>query len=75
MNKNLSSADRAIRLILAAFAAVLYLTNTVTGTWGAVVLLLAVILTLTSLVNFCPLYRVFGISTNRKLETESVKTT
>jgi hypothetical protein len=63
MKKNMSSADRIIRLIIAAIMVMLYLTNTVTGTFGIVLLVLSVVFVLTSLISFCPLYPIFGIST------------
>jgi hypothetical protein len=63
MKKNMGSADRIIRIILAAVIAILYFTDVVTGTLGIVLLVLAVVFVLTSLVGFCPLYLLFGIST------------
>ena len=63
MKKNMGSADRIIRVIIAAVIAVLFLTNVIGGTLGIVLLALAGIFLLTSLVNFCPLYAPFGIST------------
>lgn len=59
----MSSADRIIRLIVAAIFAVLYFNHVVEGTAGVVLLVLAVVFTLTALVSFCPLYTIFGIST------------
>ncbi len=63
MKKNMGSTDRIIRVILAIVFAALYFTNTVTGTLGIVLLVLAAVFLLTSLVSFCPLYAPFGIST------------
>lgn len=63
MKKNMSSADRIIRVLLAAVFAVLYFTGTVTGTLGLVLLVLGGVFVLTSLISFCPLYTIFGIST------------
>jgi hypothetical protein len=63
MKKNLSNADRIIRLIAAAIFAILYFTNTVSGTFGIVLLLVGVVLALTSLVSFCPLYAILGLNT------------
>ncbi|WP_297793923.1 DUF2892 domain-containing protein [uncultured Eudoraea sp.] len=63
MKKNMGSADRTIRFIIAAIFFVLYFTGTVTGTLGIVLLALAGIFVLTSLVSFCPLYAPFGLST------------
>ena len=59
----MGSADRIIRVIVAAIIAVLFLTNVISGTLGIVLLALAGIFVLTSLVRFCPLYAPFGIST------------
>ncbi len=63
MKKNMGSADRVIRLILAAVIAYLYFTNVVAGTLGLVLLVLGVVFVLTSFVSFCPLYAPFGLST------------
>lgn len=63
MKKNMGSADRVTRLVLAAIFAALYFTNTVTGTLGIVLLVLGAVFVLTSLISTCPLYSIFGIST------------
>lgn len=63
MKKNMGSADRILRLVLAAIVAVLYFTNVITGTLGIVLLVLAGVFVLTSLISFCPLYVPFGIKT------------
>lgn len=63
MKKNMGNADRIIRVLLAIVFAALYFTQTVTGTLGIVLLVLAVVFVLTSVVSFCPLYSLFGIST------------
>lgn len=57
MQKNMGSADRIIRIILAAVVAFLYYNKTITGTLGIVLLVLAGIFVLTSLISFCPLYK------------------
>ena len=59
----MSSADRIIRILLAVVFAVLYFTGTVTGTLGIVLLVLGGVFVLTSLVSFCPMYAIVGIST------------
>lgn len=63
MKKNMGSADRVVRIILAAVFAVLYFTGTVTGTLGIILLVLGGIFLLTSLVSFCPLYALVGLRT------------
>lgn len=63
MKKNMGFSDRIIRIVLAALFAILYLTDTVTGAFGTVLMVLAVVFVFTSLVSFCPLYQIFGLST------------
>lgn len=65
MKKNVGSADRIIRIVLAVLFAVLYFTGTVTGTIGLVLVVLGGIFLLTALIGWCPLYTSFGISTCR----------
>ena len=63
MKKNMGSADRIIRIIIAVIIAALYVTGKVTGTLGIVLIVIAAIFVLTSFVSFCPLYAPFGIKT------------
>ena len=63
MKKNMGSADRIIRVIIAAIISVLYFTGTISGTLVIVLLVLAGVFVLTSFISFCPLYAPFGIST------------
>lgn len=63
MKKNMGTTDKIIRLIVAIVFAVLYFTNTVTGTFGLILVILGAVFVLTSLVSFCPLYLPFGINT------------
>ncbi len=63
MKKNMGTADRIIRVIIAAIVGALYFTGTISGTLGLVLLVLAGVFVLTSLISFCPLYPIFGIST------------
>lgn len=62
----MGSADRIIRVIIAAIMVALYFTGTITGTLGIVLITLSAVFALTSLVSFCPLYLPFGLSTLRK---------
>jgi hypothetical protein len=63
MKKNMGSADKVIRILVAALFAVLYFTKVVEGTLGIVLLVVAGVFALTSLVGTCPLYLLFGLST------------
>ena len=66
MKKNMGSADRIIRILIAAVFAYLYFGGIVTGTLGLVLVILGGVFVLTSLVSFCPLYLPFGINTCKK---------
>ncbi len=59
----MGSADKIIRILIAVVVAILYFTNTITGTFGIILLVLAGVFVLTSLVSFCPLYTLFGLNT------------
>lgn len=63
MKKNMGTADKVIRIGIAAIIATLYFTNVISGTVGIVLLILGAVFVLTSLVSFCPLYAPFGIRT------------
>ena len=63
MKKNMGTADRIIRVIIAAVIAVLFFTDVIQGTLGIILLILAGVFVLTSLVGFCPLYAPFGLRT------------
>jgi hypothetical protein len=66
MKKNMGSADRIIRTLLAVVIAVLYFTKQITGTAGIILGIVAIVFLLTSAVGFCPLYVPLKISTRKK---------
>lgn len=59
----MGTVDKTIRIIIAAVIAGLYYFGTISGTLGIVLLVFAGVFVLTSLISFCPLYTVLGIST------------
>ncbi len=63
MKKNMGTADRIIRVIIAVIVVALYFTNIISGTLGIILMVLAGVFVLTSLVSFCPLYAPFGLRT------------
>jgi len=65
MKKNVGSADQIIRYILAAILIILYFLKVVPATWGYVFLGLAAVFIITSLFNFCPIWYLFGVKTNK----------
>ncbi len=65
MSANESTVDRVIRLIIAFVAGAAAFAVGVGSLLGIVLLVVAVIMLVTAAVGFCPLYRLFGLSTNR----------
>lgn len=63
MKKNMGSADRIIRIIIALIVGFLFFNGNISGTLGIVLLVLATIFVITSFVGFCGLYTIFGIQT------------
>lgn len=66
MKKNMGSIDKAVRIVIALIIAILFYANVISGTLGIVLLVLAGVFIATSLINFCPLYSIFGVSTCKK---------
>lgn len=67
MKKNMGSADRLIRTLIALILVVLYLMEIITGTLALILMIVAVVFVLTSLISFCPLYTILGVNTcNRR---------
>jgi hypothetical protein len=63
----MGSTDKIIRIAIAILIAILYFTNTISGTLALVLGAFAVIFIITSFISFCPLYSPFGISTRKKI--------
>lgn len=62
----MSTADRIIRILMAAAIAILYFTHQISGIAAIILGALAIIFVATSFISFCPLYLIFGISTRKK---------
>lgn len=65
MKANLGKVDCIIRTILAMVVAMLYYFGKISGKTALVLGIIALILLLTSLFSFCPLYVPFKISTKK----------
>jgi hypothetical protein len=70
MKKNVGNTDKLIRLIFALLVAVLYFTNVISGTLALVLGIAALAIVITSMLNFCGLYAILGISTCKTKETK-----
>ena len=66
MTKNMGTADRVIRILLAAAVLVLYLTHTISGPVAIILGVIAVIFALTSFIGVCPAYLALRLSTAGK---------
>ena len=62
LTKNMGKLDRAIRTLAAMAVAILYLFDVISGKLGVALMLIAIVLLVTSLLNFCPLYRLIGFN-------------
>ena len=65
MTKNMGTADRVIRILIALAVAVLYFTHKISGTLAIVLGIVAIAFLVTSLVGSCPSYLPFGLSTRK----------
>ena len=73
MKKNINSTDKMIRVLLASILALSVIFNLVTGVWGIVLSAAALILLLTSIIEFCPIYFALGINTNKTKARKHVR--
>lgn len=63
--QNTGTTDRDIRLALAALFGLIALFAPFGGLWQIIPAILAVVMLVTAAVSFCPLYAIFGLSTNK----------
>lgn len=70
MKKNVGKNDRLIRLLIAGVLIALIFTEKVTGTISYVMLVLAVVFTITAFVETCPIWAALKINTRGKEKDE-----
>jgi hypothetical protein len=66
MKANLGSADRIVRLLIAAAVVALYFFDLINGMTATLLLIVAVVFAFTSVISFCPIYSVLHLRTNKK---------
>ena len=65
MKKNMGTIDRLLRFVVGAALVILYLSNSVIGALGVVLLIVGAVFVLTSFVSWCPGYVPLGVSTKK----------
>jgi len=69
--RNVGSVDKVIRLVVGiALAAFAFLGAGLSTTMGIIALVVGVVLIATGLINFCPLFKILGISSLRTPKAE-----
>lgn len=63
MSRNEGTADRVIRLVVAVVAVLAAFAVGAGSVLGIVLLVVGAVMLVTAATGFCPLYRVFGLST------------
>lgn len=66
LQPNMGTPDKIIRTTIAMVIFALIAIGTISGAVATVLGIVAVIFVVTSVVSFCPLYKVFGFCTNRE---------
>ncbi len=64
MKKNMGTADRAVRVVVAAGAVAGSGVLGFSTAWGIVLLAAAAVMAGTAAIGYCPLYRILGITTD-----------
>ncbi len=62
----MGALDKSLRVLIAIIIALLYYLDVIEGTLAYVLMAISIIFLITSFVNFCPLYKILGINTNRR---------
>ncbi|WP_083832460.1 DUF2892 domain-containing protein [Flavobacterium sp. ACAM 123] len=70
MKINLRRIDIVIRGTVAAIIALLYLANIISGTTTLILGSIVLVLFITSVISFCPMYSIFGLNSSRKKKVE-----
>lgn len=69
MKKNMGTADRVVRTIVAIVIGVLFFTGVISGTLALILGIVAIAFLITSFVSWCPAYGPLGISTCKTNES------
>ncbi len=73
MKKNMSNADRILRIVFAAIIAILFFAGIFSKTAGIIFLIIAAIFLITGFTSFCPIYGIFGINTDKHQTKETAE--
>ena len=66
MKKNVGTIDKTVRILIAVVMVVLYFTHVISGVLAIIFLALSAVFVVTSLLSYCPIWQVFGLSTMKK---------
>ncbi len=66
MKLNMGSWDRILRLLITLVVVILLITGVLEGTLAIILGIIAIVFFITSVIGFCPLYVIFGLSTKKK---------
>lgn len=73
MKQNMGNLDRIIRFIVVIAVIILLWAEVIKGTFATILGIIAIILVITSITGFCPLYVPLKISTRKKTDTTEEK--
>jgi len=65
MRSNVSNLDRLVRVVIAVAAVIVAFAVGAASPLGIVLCVVAAVMIVTAAVGFCPLYRLFGLSTKK----------
>jgi Protein of unknown function (DUF2892) len=68
MKSNMGTIDKGFRILVAMLIAGAYYNEEISGITAIVLLIIAGIFIVTSFIGFCPIYRIFKISTHKKMD-------
>ncbi len=66
MKNNISSLDRILRIVLVVLLTAAFITRAAAGIYGILAISLGSVLVLSIVLNWCPIYALFGINSCKK---------
>lgn len=73
MKANLGKSDRIIRITISILIIILVVAGFITGIIAHIGVIMAILLIITSVAGYCPIYHIWNLNTNKKLNDKAYR--
>jgi len=67
MTQNLNQTDRFLRILLSVLIGAQYVFGVINGILATVLIIVALVWSISSCISFCPIYKLLGLSTKKEI--------